>query len=301
MAQIYMPAKKEKVEIDQIVAFGCSLTSGFEILDAERYPMFSDVEAKKKEVGADAWYKEFSRLDCPNERHLQTEEKERKLAWPSQFGKLYDIPVYNMAESASSFEKQITCFLKSYQSGTITSKTLILWGITGIGRGLWLQNDEILSYMLNGLLTPKAVTKDLEPFWINNVNSDYMLLWRHYQCLSNVFNWAKNICNDQFIFINAFYDHLDYNIMPYHEQKRFEHPDATEIIKSYWNILENDYYNRYSLFKVTDYRDDSIQIFYNWAKSKNSLYGAGHPTLEAHIKYAQAIKDELEKRGDQAQ
>jgi hypothetical protein len=291
MAKIFIPACNEHREIDQIVSFGCSMTAGTELLDQERFPMIADVESAKRKVDGEDWRK-LIKGKCTIDHWLAIQEKERQLAWPNQLGQLYNIPVYNFAEGASSFEKQITQFTKYKKLGYITPTTLVIWGFTQHVRGLWLQNTEVTSYMLNGAVVPKDVTNDINPFWITKLHSDSMLLWKYYQCLSIVFGWAKDICNDQFMFVQALPVHLDYDHMPKWEQEKFTKPELIEHLRNYWDILRNDYDNRYPIFKNYDY-----QNLFKWTEIYGVRLAHRHPDLETHKKYANLIYNRLEILG----
>jgi hypothetical protein len=294
MAKIFIPACKEYREIDQIVSFGCSMTMGSELLDQERFPELPDVEAKKKELGLQGWYPwQHRNRKISHEEDRVICNRERQLAWPAQFAKLYDIPCYNYAEGASSFEKQISQFMQAREDGRITYRTLVLWGFTAKERGPWFQLDRWSGWMLNGTMEPDDgfTSKEVAKFWVERANSDMMLLWKYYMCLYTAFSLAKEYCNDQFLFVQALKVNIDYDSMPPWEREQVGRPEFVTQMKEWCNII-NPKYEKYRIFN-----DPESHIFFNWTgKFGDGRLGAGHPTLESHQRYAQTIVNELDNK-----
>ena len=126
MAKIYLPGLKEYRDIDQIVAFGCSMTQGAELLDNFRYPTIPDVEGFKRSFNdVMDWhrYHNATNITVSPEEEEEIRNKERQMAWPGQLASLYDIPCYSYAEGGSSFEKQLTQFIDALSKNAITKKT----------------------------------------------------------------------------------------------------------------------------------------------------------------------------------
>lgn len=299
MAKIFIPPCNEYREINQIVSFGCSMTHGAELLDQLRYPEVPDIEAKKRELGTpDNWYswqqKNWKKYGNGSPEDIIICDQERQLAWPAQFAKLYNIPCYNYAEGASSFEKQISQFMLAKHAGKITPQTLVLWGFTASSRGPWFQLDNWnMGWMLNGMMNPDGnyFPKEATQFWFDRVNSPIMLLWKYYMCLQTVFALANEECNDQFLFTQAITVDLDYDKMPYTFQLPYRRPEFIVQMREWFKIIDPKY-QKYRIF------NDDRNIFFDWTGKPESpgRLGGSHPTLESHQKYAQLIAEELDNK-----
>lgn len=287
MVKIYIPSVNEEREITQIVAFGCSMTQGAELLDHERYPDLN-VEALKK-ISLIKWgeFKIKNRLE--NEEEFL--HREGQLAWPAQLSKEYEIPCYNFAQGASGFAQQITQFLRAHRQGLITPTTLVVWGLTSKERGLWVQDYTVQSYMINGMLDPPELRDHHKEFWYTYANNDYLTLWYYYQHLNTMLTWAESLCNNQFMFIHSLAVNLDLNKMPvWEEEKNFKNPKYKEFMVPFWNIISSKY-NKYHL------PTDPTHTFFDWAKKiPNGLLGGKHPTVDVHKEYAKFLIQEIETR-----
>ena len=287
MASIYLPGIKEYRDIEQIVAFGCSMTQGAELLDNLSFPNIPNIEDFKKSFDSiDSWFRYRKKHNAYSESVVK---QEAELAWPSQLAMLYNIPCYNYAEGGTSFENQLTQFMIAFNDGKITDKTLVLWGLTSMERGIWLQPDTTMhSYMLNGNSTPVEVTPDVSNFWYNSVNSDMMLVWKYYNCLSLMFSWANEYCNDQFLFVQATgKDILKQQCFDKSELEYFKkNPKFFKILTIFQNMLQPKY-QKYKIF------NDGNHNMTPWIISNNLRLFGGHPTLEAHVRYANMIKEQL--------
>lgn len=297
MPKIFLPPCNEYREIDQIVSFGCSMTRGDELLDQLRFPEIPDIEAWKKELGSgynwSIWERENWKLSIDQEGPIC--RLEEQLAWPAQFAKLYNIPLYNYAQGASSFEKQISQFMLAKSQGKITSSTLVLWGFTAKERGPWFQLDKWSDWTLGAsrfqIPDDKFASTDVSHFWVNRVNSDIMLLWKYYMCLYTAFSLANEYCNDQFLFVQALNVHLDYNIMEKVERQNVSRPEFIIQMKEWFKIIDP----KYQKYRIFD--DAEKHVLYNWTeKFVDGKLGGGHPSLESHQRYAQLIVEELDKK-----
>jgi hypothetical protein len=284
MPKIYLPGIKEYRDIEQIVAFGCSLTQGAELLDNLRYPNTPNIEEFKrsfKTIGS--WYQyHFNTNHNPD-----LLKKEAELAWPSQLAILYDIPCYNYAEGGSSFEQQLTQFMFAVNDGKITDKTLVVWGLTTKERGIWLTPGRFESYMLNGSYTPSEVTPDVSNFWYTTINSDMMLFWKYYNCLSIMLGWATEYCNDQFLFVQA--TGKDIIKQDCFNKEELDYLYTNPLFHKTVTIFQNMLQSKYQKYKILNDHNMNEWIIAN----PNLRLGAGHPTLEAHIQYASMIKEQL--------
>ena len=292
MPRIFLPTVNEYREINRIVAFGCSQTAGSELLDSKRYPNIPDVELKKHSLGIEGWHK-YSANESNLPLHFKIQDEERMLAWPAQLAKLYNIPIHNYAEPATGNEQQMAQFLKAKSEGVISNDTLVLWGFTSMNRGFWIDQEQGCSYYLLGnnkiFKQPVDINMFNEKLWYNGINSDYMLAWRYYQSLSTIFHWANEICNEQFLFIQA----LHYS--PSYEQwsAKIEgpvNPTVELLMQRFWDTIKYNYEIKYPIFK--DFEQTNL---FTWSKSIDGRLGCGHPTLDAHEKYALLIKNELDR------
>lgn len=298
MAKIYLPSIKEYRDIEQIVAFGCSMTQGAELLDSLRYPDITNIEEFKQSFANMVDWHVYHRAQRPIEDDMLVVEQERQLAWPGQLASLYNIPCYNYAEGGSSFEKQLIQFMDALANGKITDKTLVVWGLTGKERGVWFQPGKFSGYMLNGAVTPEEVDEHVSNFWFKYANSDMMLYWKYYNCLSLMFSWANEYCNDQFLFVQA----VGKDILEQDCFNKFEleylnkNPNFFKVVTNFQNMLRPKY-QKYKIF------NDTRHNMFNWTSqahwSGGSLRLAGyHPTLEAHARYALMITEELDQYRD---
>jgi hypothetical protein len=264
MAKIFIPAVNKIREINRIVSFGCSMTAGEELMD--------EVRQQHKNIS--------------DELTIELKRKELSLAWPAQLAKLYDIPIYNFAESGSSFEKQIMQFIKAEEKNLIKDDTLILWGLTSMGRGVFFDEDypNVCSYMLSNFNDQGIVrgSKDVRDFWYLRLNNDQHLYWKYYMCLQNMFYLANNFCNNQLLVIQGHAIDLKF-------RKSTLGNKYYKFINQYWKVIEPEY-ERYSVFKLGDPKE----CIGSWAFNNNMAHKYFHPTLEGHIKYAALIKEKLD-------
>jgi hypothetical protein len=291
MAKIFIPAIDDYREIDQIVSFGCSMTQGAELLDNERFPEVKDIEAFKKGLG-NKWHEWKRNSSLTRSQDLAIDAKESMIAWPGQLAKIYKVPCINYAEPASSFEKQISQFMRAHQRKQITPTTLVIWGFTSKERGIWIQKERFTGWLLNNVMIPdnKFPSEDVELFWMNRVNSDMMLLWKYYMCMQTVFSLAEGICNDQFMFVQSLKVNFDYDTMPPWEKESVDRTEFIETIRGWWKII-NPKYQKYRIFN-----DDSKHVLLDWAQQNKLCLTGYHPTLEGHKLYARLIDTELNNR-----
>jgi hypothetical protein len=234
MPKIFIPAVNEYREIDQVVAIGCSMTHGDELLDSERYPSIPDIEKFKTGFSKiNDYYAWKYNNPMPHEIETEISYREGQLSYPAQFAKIYKIPCYNFAESGASIESQIFQFYNAKQSGYITDKTLVIWGLTAMERGFWIQKENKFNYQLNRWVHPEFFknTDELNDFFYNDLNSYTMLLWKYQLSLNTIFNFAKNFLNDQLIIIQALCAHIDVNQMPDHELQQHYYGDNYNYLK----------------------------------------------------------------------
>jgi hypothetical protein len=264
MAKIFIPAVNKIREINRIVSFGCSMTAGEELMD--------EVRQQHKNIS--------------DELTIELKRKELSLAWPAQLAKLYDIPIYNFAESGSSFEKQIMQFIKAEEKNLIKDDTLILWGLTSMGRGVFFDEDypNVCSYMLNNFDYQAIIgnSKEIRDFWNVRLHNDQHLYWKYYMCLQNMFYLANHFCNNQMLVIQG-------HAVGLHFQKPTKYNNFYRFINQYWKMIEPEY-ERYSIFKL----GDSKECIGSWAFDNNMAHQYFHPTLEGHIRYAALIKEKLD-------
>lgn len=286
MAKIYIPSVNEYREITQIVAFGCSMVAGAELLDQERYPT-TDVESMKK-INLRKWNK-FKMMN-PVKNEPEFLHREGQMAWATELAREYNIPCHNYAQGATGFGQQLTQFLKAKRHGLITPTTLVVWGLTSKDRGIWLQDYTVQSYMLNGMMDPPEVKDSFKDFWYHSVNSEYLMLWHYYQNLHTMLTWAESICNDQFMFVQSLSVRLDIRKMAVWELERLRNPNFVEFMIPFWDILEPKY-NKYQLVTEPEH------TFFDWAKKQpNGLLGGGHPTVSSHTHYAKFLNNVIEDR-----
>jgi hypothetical protein len=61
-------------------------------------------------------------------------------------------------------------------------------------------------------------------------------------------------------------------------------------MQRFWDTIKYNYEIKYPIFK--DFEQTNL---FTWSKSIGGRLGCGHPTLDAHEKYALLIKNELDR------
>lgn len=303
MPKIYIPAVQEHREIDQIVAFGCSMTAGSEICDNLHFPDIADIEAYKKTMDPEKW---FYLLKSQDRGPLQLLDQERLRAWPAHLGRLLDVPVINRALPGTGLEHQIIDLLQAYKHKQITDRTLVLWGFTGINRGILLRDRMdlpfITSYIMGLIhMQPPEITRKNRDLWYSVIHSDSMMMWRYYQQLSTIFDLAQNKFNHQFMFVQA----QGINPDPKYWSTETKPPlinrgtntplepqrkETREILEDFWSLNLDSRWRAYSMLD-----DWSQNNFFTWSHNRNQHLAYGHPSEQAHKDYAQVLYQRIQR------
>jgi hypothetical protein len=266
-------------KFNRIVAYGCSVTSGFELADYQLMPNMSslDVDDFKNKHGIEPW-----RNLLESKHSLKSiEDAEHKLSWPRWLSEKFNVDFINRAVPGSNSQSSIFFLEKDLNSKIITPNDLIIVGHTEPRRWFWIDDASRTRHCCHG-----GIPKD----WKNQITN--RLRWP-----SNIFyeEFAKYVFNDQHCLYQWYHDikYLDMlstvlggNILQVYcyktlkqelSEKNDDFFDMMKSANSFQSILDHDY---------------SFDSLVDW-NNKDQIHPFTHPKVEYHKVYADHIYNKI--------
>lgn len=253
--------------INRIVAFGCSYTSGEELL----YHKLGDLDEYRKRTSSDPrmFFQKISK-DKTAQKILESIRTDQlKLAWPAKLAELLEVECVNFAEVGNSMDKILWQVEKKKLEQFFKPGDLILVGATNPDRNVFFKDHAPMSFQLpslhwgidNSLIgvdeignLDVVVSKDIDKNLIHWFNDD-RIIWDYLKSLKVLRALNVNI-------VNA----MSYN---------------TNIqVKKYNTELFNSMTNEIQYLQNT-----SMDEFAN----KEDYHAWGHPTQIVHERFAESI------------
>lgn len=195
------------IEIDKLFAYGCSFTSGEELMDHEVIDTLSEEEVdriKRKYTNhrtGEFYEKYFTPQYCSNNRWFEGQphdhfkhqlvaqkvrEYQEQYAWPRWLADKIGVPWINRGCGGSSLDYSIFKLEKDLLEGNITENSLVVVAITAPNRQFWITEDgeerHVIYGHFNGQWWNWPNEKSYGEYIVNYANSKNMF-WRYFQQL----------------------------------------------------------------------------------------------------------------------
>ena len=238
------------INFNRIVAYGCSITSGFELADDIVYPdiKISMREHKKLKDGIETYF---------HARTSNAIKEENNRSWMGQLATYLDVECINKAIPGGSCQSSIYLLERDLASRFIKDTDLIIIGQWDYYRWFWINNN-------NEPQTPTIGGSDLR--WPSkNFHNEFLL---HLSNKNNLlFNWFTGIK-----YIDMLSDRLN-----------------GRLLQQLCHSLKDDiYYSKIKQFDSFIDCEFSFDNIVDWNDS-TKLHCFGHPTVDLHQQFANHI------------
>lgn len=252
--------------ISRIIAFGCSFTGGCELLD---HTLPEPYVSLKERLPSSEWYNAISKDEAAFAILNENRQKEKYLAWPAKLASNLGVGFLSCAINGNSNEKTLWQIEENMYNKTITSTDLVVVGLTSPHRSMFFTEDNIepVSFLLSNREFIRSRYKDSLYKWFD----DSRILWNYLRDLDHLFLLKKKL-NSRLVVV---YTESPFEMQEYH----------------YWGLLELGHQRDLFKYKLESILKSGLIIdrdlhLYQFADTKLSH---GHPTEEAHQKFADAL------------
>jgi hypothetical protein len=246
----------------RIVAFGCSITAGAELLDHE---IRSDAEEIKRQQGLHYWNKYHRH---PDDDHAQLLQRELQLAWPAQVAANLGWSLQNRAVGGSSLSHCVRLLEQDMYHGEIRPQDMILVGVPLYSRMFtWEDPDRAGSWQIHNPHTWPSAQWDQKT--LLTLLTDWQLLWQHLTALLRLTQ-----ISDQLQGRVRLFDVTGQNMDPLH---------ALPLDHHFWHQWQEITASGHCLF------DRSLASF----QLDHEQHAGQHPHLVVHQRFAQWVVAQL--------
>lgn len=246
---------------NKVAAFGCSFTSGEELL---HHTIRQDADEVKRAKGPIYWQENFG-PQC-----TALEQDEATVGWAGQVAKSLRLPFKSYAERGSSLGWSVYQLEQAIFSNDIDHNTLVLFGATNVNRIVHFNDTEWpKTYLLS--LGEYSKDHDWDPKTVLEIYNDSMLLWDYFNAI------------DKLMSLNAQYSNIHLFDMP--GLKLSNYSMHQHLRKYFTKRLEVLGYNSNVHFD---------RSFVSYCKSQSDLHGNGHPKIHIHKKFAEHVLNLLD-------
>jgi len=133
------------IYFDRIIAFGCSYTSGMELVDHKYYPgnlgavIVDDIKrnnaGNKYTTGQTAFYSTFSDV-----QFRQIENHQKTVSWVATLAHKFGVPCINNGRIGSSMQEIVYDIELNISKGNIRDTDLVIVGCTSMDRWMYFKN-----------------------------------------------------------------------------------------------------------------------------------------------------------------
>lgn len=245
----------------RLFVFGCSYATGEELMlhqlgDIDNYRISTSKDPRKF----------FKKLEEENlqDKYEKIKQDQKRIAWPQLLADKLNYDCINLAESGNSLDKMVFQFFKEQEN--ISNDDLVIMSLTKASRNAYF-NSSVESFQLPSLLWPvKSLlgvkdTGDVKPV-ISKETDQALLEWFTDDRI--VWDFIKNL---------KILENTQANIVP----------AMSDEFKTTIPILEIMINKSKEKFITNKGLDDFCVERHAW----------GHPTLDAHIKYADHLYEIL--------
>ena len=249
---------------DRLVSYGCSWTAGDEIRDH----IILDLPYQKcRKLKLNLGFTNFGNLKTKagdrystlldNNKHINS-----NASWTSYLAKNLDLKFKNRAQGGSSMDQILYNIVKDTGNGLLSSKDLIIVGITTPARSfMWKDGESPSSYVLGTTTQISAKAKD---WCLTNIWSDSQL----------IYNWLKTINTIAMMQENVYF--------------LFSRPICNPVESENYKVShENKFFYEQTMQKLRHkFLDLKLHLELG---HDNDHCGFGHPQEKEHIKLANKL------------
>lgn len=267
--------------IKRIIAFGCSYTSGEELL----YHQFGELDTYRIETAKNPmlFFNMVSRDPVLQEKLEQIRVDQLNLAWPAILAKKFKTTCVNFAEVGNSLDKILWQIEQKRYEGFFQKGDLVLIGLTNPDRNLFFKKDRPMAFQLPSLFwgtgSPIGVDYDGSIDTLVDVETDKhfvhwftedRIAWDYYKSLRYIESLQKEI--------NLYAVHA---MMPFW----IEPKDLQEYNAQLFEYIESSLTTYRDIFAgdkcIDDFATDAD--YHAW----------GHPKASVHQKFADYLYEVL--------
>lgn len=253
-------------DIKRIVAFGCSFTSGCEILDHTLpEPYFS----LKKKLPSFEWYDIISKDANAFEQLNLNREKEKYLAWPAKLANILNLDFLSFAINGNSNEKILWQIEKSISDDILKSNDLVIIGLASANRSMFFDehNDEPIPFLLSDSIIEKKFSRHFYNYY-----NDSRILWNYIRDLEHYLSLKKKIHNLYLV-------HMEF---PFSLNQTH-----------YWNLTNLGKQTKFFDKKINEYTASDLFLsqteFLYQNLDKSDKLDHGHPKECVHYQFALSL------------
>lgn len=237
----------------RIVAYGCSITSGFELADTIVTKKSQEEVDKIKLQGVEAY---VDYLDSFGNRR----EAESSQSWVRWLADLKGVEYLNRAVEGGNSASSIYFLEQDIANGIIKDTDLVLVAHTEYTRWFWINNKGTPIHSCVGGSETRWPSKLFHKEFVKFVANDYNLIYQLYKDIT----YLNNLNVKQLFCYNTFNNikNLVIDTMPF-----------VDNVKNYETIIDQNY----SFDSIVDWQD------------KTQLHIYTHPKVEYHKKFAECL------------
>lgn len=244
-----------KNKFDRIVAYGCSITSGFELADDVVYPTIKDEDREKYKLKQGI----ANYFDARTQAVVQ---EEYNRSWVGQLATQLGVELVNRAIPGGGCQSSIYFLEVDLGSKFIKDTDLIIVGQTDYRRWFWINNYGEAQTPTIGGTDVRWPSANFHRDFITHVSSEDSLLY----------NWYQGIK-----YLDMLSDRLDGRLLQQYCYETAKDTFYYEALKDFDSFIDPDF----SFNNIVDWDDtESIHCF-------------GHPKLEAHTQFAEYIANKV--------
>lgn len=244
-----------KNNFNRIIAYGCSITSGFELADDLMYPELGSFsrEKYKNKHGIEKYF---------NNRTIEIIQEEHNRSWVGQLAKNLNVELVNRAVPGGCCQSSIYFLEVDLGRNFIKDTDLIIVGQTDYRRWFWLNNfGEPQTPTINGS-NSRWPSPAFHQDFITHLSSDDHLLY----------NWYIGI---------KYLDMLSNRL-------------GGRLLQQYCYDTAKDTFYHEALTQMDSFIDPNFSFnnIVDWDDS-SKLHCFGHPTFELHKQFADYITEKV--------
>lgn len=251
----------------KIIAFGCSYTSGSELLDHE---IHHQADSIKQSQGSTYFYENY--IDpLTQEQQELLDQRQRQKVWAAEIARGAGLELDNRALAGSSLAYSVDMIERACYSGELADPgILVLVGVTSPNRGLyWRDRDSYKNWSIASDNMPKHWDR---PTIVDFMSTEW-LLHQHLNCLLRLVQISDRIQGRLLMFdmmeLTNYIDSLD-------EQHSF---------RNRWQEIVDSGHTRFDRYLNNFMIDSSM--------NSDERHGGGHPKASVHAKFARWAEQQI--------
>lgn len=261
------------VNIDKIIAYGCSWTAGDELYDHLIHPKADRI---KRKHGISHWKENYDSLEI--RQKLNITGQERVSSWAAQTAEMLGVDNFvNKAIGGYSMDSIAFRFEQDVYNGSLTENTLALVGITTPWRVMHFKKES--SHIIKNILFSSNLPDHMDARTLLKIYTDDLLYYNFFNAIQRMILIAneKNI--------NLYMVSMAKFLPKYIE----EYNKSAESI----SIVRELVTSKFEELKRSNYINHNNTIYSFVDDPKHDHHGGNHPKYHIHTKLAQAVSAKL--------